>query len=144
MRWPAFCVGWLFCVGCCPVPGWLSCAARLLCARLPLCVGWCSAPLPGWLLPDGVLQQRPCQQQLCHGVPCQQRPAQWRPQASGSLATMAPLPATALSRCPQLAASSRWLFAAAPLPATASRWLFAAAPPPATNLIRQRKVLRFG
>ena len=27
-------------------------------------------PLPcGWLLPDGVLQQRPCQQQFCHGAP---------------------------------------------------------------------------
>ena len=31
-----------------------------------------------------------------------------------------------------------------PWPAASSRWLFAAAPQPATNLIRQRKVLRFG
>ena len=51
-------------------------------------------------------------------------------------------------------ASSRWLFATAPWPATFSRWRsataapltrsFATAPRPATNLIRRRKVLRFG
>ena len=107
------------CVACCSLllaacsP--FASAAVLCCPfALPGLLRW----LPGWLLPDGVLQQRPCQQQLCHGVHSQQRPAQWRPQASSSLATMAPLPATALSRCPQPAASSRWLFAAAPLPAS--------------------------
>ena len=31
-----------------------------------------------------------------------------------------------------------------PWPAASSRWLFAAAPQPATNLIRRRRVLRFG
>ena len=34
--------------------------------------------------------------------------------------------------------------ASAPLPATSSRWRSATAPRPATNLIRRRKVLRFG
>ena len=48
---------------CCPfaLPGLLRQAAVLRQAGCPA--------LPGWLLPDGVLQQRPCQQQLCHGAP---------------------------------------------------------------------------
>ena len=45
-------------------------SAAVLCCpfALPGLLRW----LPGWLLPDGVLQQRPCQQQLCHGVHSQQ------------------------------------------------------------------------
>ena len=41
--------------------------AAVLCCHfaLPGLLRW----LPGWLLPDGVLQQRPGQQQLCHGAP---------------------------------------------------------------------------
>ena len=83
-------------------------SAAVLCCpfALPGLLRW----LPGWLLPDGVLQQRPCQQQLCHGVHSQQRPAQWRPQTSSSSATTASLPAT----------SSRWLSTTAPLPASLS------------------------
>ena len=82
-------------------------------------------------------------------------------------------PASLSATAPRPATASRWLFAVAPQPATtsprrpgrsaalpqrrsaaSSRWLsaaaprlvcsFAAAPPPATNLIRRRKVLRFG
>ena len=69
MRCPAFCVGCcsvLPAVLCCPfaLPGLLRQAAVLRQAGCPA--------LPGWLLPDGVLQQRPSQQQLCHGVHSQQ------------------------------------------------------------------------
>ena len=84
------------------------------------------------------------------------------------LFSMVPTARNTSASAPQPATSSRWLFAAAPLPAsasrclfsmvptarntsasahrpaTSSRWLFAAAPLPATNLIRRREVLRFG
>ena len=46
----------------------------LFCAGCPFALPGLLRWLPGWLLPDGVLQQRPCQQQLSHhGAPCQQQ-----------------------------------------------------------------------
>ena len=47
-------------------------SAAVLCCpfALPGLLRW----LPGWLLPDGVLQQRPSQQQLCHGAPASNKP----------------------------------------------------------------------
>ena len=108
------------------------------------------------LLPDGSSLQRPCRQHLPDGAPfrqvaflagafCRARfpRSSAAPPASSISATAAPLPA----------ASSRWLFAAAPLPAvlcadgplpaTASPQRLCqqqalSAPLPATNLIRQR------
>ena len=69
----------LFCVGCCSVLPCAACCSVLLAACYPfasaavLCCPFALPGLlrwlPGWLLPDGVLQQRPSQQQLCHGAP---------------------------------------------------------------------------
>ena len=64
MRRPAFCVGCcsVLLAACCP----FASAAVLCCPfALPGLLRW----LPGWLLPDGVLQQRPGQQQLRRGAP---------------------------------------------------------------------------
>ena len=68
------------CVACCSLllaacsP--FASAAVLCCPfALPGLLRW----LPGWLLPDGVLQQRPSQQQLCHGVHSQQQLCQGAP-----------------------------------------------------------------
>ena len=76
-------------------------------------------------LPDSSSPRRLCQQQLCHGAP-----------ASNNSVT-APPPATALSRRPQPAVSSRWRSATAPRPATSSRWRSATAPLPSTALPRR-------
>ena len=63
------------CAGCCSVllaACYPFASAAILCCpfALPGLLRW----QPGWLLPDGVLQQRPCQQQLCHGAPASNKP----------------------------------------------------------------------
>ena len=109
----------VFCAGC---PA--GCFPMEFCSNAPASNSSVTAPRPATTLSGCPLPAASCsvaspgQQQLSHhGAPA-------------SLSAVAPLPAAALSRRPQPAASSRWLFAAAPLPAT--------------NLIRRRKVLRFG
>ena len=127
----------------------------------------CRALLPLRLLPDGSSLQRPCQQQLCHGAPasnsfpmalCRSAPSQLlspaartsssatalRPATSSRrLFTAAPLPVATLSGRPSqlLSPAVRTSsFAMAPLASKFSRWHSR----PATNLIRRRRVLRFG
>ena len=73
-----------FCVGCCSV--------------LPLCVAWSSALAARLVASRWSSAAAPQPATALSRRPCQQRPAQWRPQASSSLATMAPLPATNLIR----------------------------------------------
>ena len=117
-----------------------SCRARFPRSSMaPPASNSAKVPLPA-ALPDGSLPQ--CRHPLRHGTPGLQR-----------------LPDGSSLQRPWPATSSRWLFAAAslpavlcadgPLPATASpqrlcRQQALSAPLPATNLIRQRKVLRFG
>ena len=119
---------------------WLATSSRWLSATAPRPTSR-SAAAPGQQhLPDGSSLQRPCQQ-LRHGAPA----SCFRHGAPAS---------QPLSRSARPPTSSRWLFAAAPSASSVFPMeLHCKAPAgnkphrhprPATNLIRRRKVLRFG
>ena len=98
------------------------------------------------------LTLRACSVKLLLPVCCCCRLFSPAARASSSATALRPAPASrwCFATAPLPAASSRWLFAAAPLPVAAmprrslQQHLCHGAPRPATNLIRRRKVLRFG
>ena len=114
-----------------PLPRLLPSARYPMAATLWLRVctpsGQCQVPLLPEPLPDGAPLQCPGQQQLRHSAPGQQQlPYGAQPRRLGQQR-----PASNISA------------ATAPRPAS-SRWRSATTPLPATNLIRRRRVLRFG